>query len=125
MLAAAASLGIAVAAAPVFASPSDYAFEPVSIEVRNAPETEIAVRLVHKPTGKLVAGAVITHMTLDMAPAQHPMATTVVPTRSNEFGVYKFRANFTMAGSWALKLTAELPGENATLEDRVIFRAKD
>jgi len=107
------------------AASRDYAFEPVNIEVRNAPGTEIAVRLVHKPTGKPVAGAIITRTSLDMAPAQHPMASTVVPIASSEPGVYKFRADFTMAGSWALRLTAKVPGESEMLEDRVIFRAKD
>ncbi len=115
---------LAVAAAAAAAA-RDYAFEPVNIEVRNAPGTEIAVRLIHRPTGKPVAGAVVTHATLDMTPAQHPMGAPVMPIGSNEPGVYKFRADFTMAGSWALKLTAKVPGENETLEDRVIFRAKD
>jgi hypothetical protein len=125
VIAGAAVLALAVAATAVAAGSGDYAFEPVNIEVRNAPGTEIAVRLVHKPTGKPVAGAVITRTSLDMAPAQHRMAATVVPISSSELGVYRFRANFTMAGSWALKLTAKVPGENETFEDRVIFRAKD
>lgn len=121
----AAVLALVLAATAAVAAPRDYAFEPVNIEVRNAPGTEIAVRLVHKPTGKPVAGAVITRTSLDMAPAQHPMAAPAVPISSSEPGVYKFRADFTMAGSWALKLTAKVPGESEALEDRVIFRAKD
>jgi hypothetical protein len=121
-IARAAVFAFAVAATTAAAAAArDYAFEPVDIEVRNAPDTEIAVRLVHKPTGKPVGGAVITRASLDMAPAQHPMSATVVPIGSTEPGIYKFRADFTMAGSWALKLTAKIE----TLEDRVIFRAKD
>ena len=118
-------LAFAVAATAAAAAARDYAFEPVDIEVRNAPWTEIAVRLVHKPTGRPVGGAVVTRVSLDMAPAQHPMTATVVYIGSSEPGVYRFRADFTMAGSWALRLTAKLPGETETLEDRVIFRAKD
>lgn len=124
-LARAAVLAFAVAATAAAAAARDYAFEPVHIEVRNAPGTEIAVRLIHKPTGKPVGGAVVIRASLDMTPAQHPMTATVVPIGSGEPGVYKFRADFTMAGSWALRLTAKLPGETETLEDRVIFRAKD
>jgi hypothetical protein len=43
---------------------------------------------------------------------------------SSEPGVYKFRADLTMAGRWALKLMAKVPGEKETLEATVVFEAK-
>jgi YtkA-like len=43
---------------------------------------------------------------------------------STEPGVYKFRADLTMAGRWALQLMAKVPGEKETLEATVVFEAK-
>lgn len=121
-------LGLAMSAlmTPALPGADDYSFAPVNIEVRNAPGSEIAVRLIHRPSGRLVAGAVIVRATLDMSPAgMGSMAAKLAPVGSSEAGVYKFRADFTMAGSWALKLTAKVAGESGTVEDTVIFRAKD
>ena len=50
-LAAAASLALAGATTPLFAAPIDYAFEPVKTDVKNGAGSELAVRIVHKPTG--------------------------------------------------------------------------
>lgn len=36
------------------AGADDYVFEPVAADVRNGPGSELAVRLVHKPSGKPV-----------------------------------------------------------------------
>jgi hypothetical protein len=41
-----------------------------------------------------------------------------------EPGVYRFKADFTMAGKWALKLPAKVPGENETVDGTVVFQAK-
>ena len=46
------------------AAPNDYAFEPVSANV-NRGEVTVAVRLMHKPTGKPVTDAVITQTRID------------------------------------------------------------
>jgi hypothetical protein len=40
-------------------------------------------------------------------------------------GLYSFKAEPTMAGSWALKLMAKVPGESETVEGTVIVNAKD
>jgi hypothetical protein len=43
---------------------------------------------------------------------------------SAEPGIYKFRADFTMAGRWAFKVTAKVPGETEIIPATVVFRAK-
>jgi hypothetical protein len=91
-LAAAASFAIALVATSAFAGKNDYVFEPVSVDVKNGNGSRLAVRLVHKPSGKPVEGAV--------------------------------SADLTMAGRWALKLMAKVPGESETIEGTVIFKAK-
>ena len=108
------------------AAAQDYAFEAIKAEVRNGPGGDIAVRLVHKPSGKPVEGAVIFRTRLDMSPENmEGMTTKVEPLTESEPGVYKFRADFTMAGGWALKLQAKVQGEPETVQGAVVFTAKD
>jgi len=109
-----------------FAAAEDYAFEPVTAEVRNGAGSELAVRLIHKPTGKPVAGAVIFRTRLDMSPDNmEGMIAKIEPVAEVEPGVYKFRANLSMAGGWALKLMAKVQGEKDTVEGTVVFEVKD
>jgi hypothetical protein len=56
--------------------------------------------------------------TMDEMAAKHAAAP------SNEPGVYRFKADFTMAGRWALKLQAKVPGETDTVAGIVVFKAK-
>jgi YtkA-like len=121
-----AALAIVAAPLPAVAAAADYAFEPVEAGVKNGKGSTLAVRLVHKPTGKPVAGAVLFRTRLDMSPdkmgdmlAKH----TAVPTA--EPGVYQFTADLTMAGGWAFKVQAKVPGEAETVEGTVVFQAKD
>lgn len=110
----------------VAAAPTDYAFEAVRAEVKNAPDAELAVRLVHKPNARPVEGAVLFRSRLDMSPegmAEHTAAVSPLP--STEPGVYRFKAELSMAGAWALRLMAKVPGETGTVEGSVIFKAKD
>jgi YtkA-like len=118
--------GIALAlATAVFAAKGDYVFEPVVVEVRNGKDSELAVRLIHKPSGKPVEGAVIFRTRLDMSPdAMGEMTAKLTAQPSKELGVYRFRADLTMAGGWALKLMAKVPGESETIEGTVVFKAK-
>jgi hypothetical protein len=124
----AALLGLALGAAAcsAFAGAADYAFEPVKADVKNGAGSELAVRLVHKPTGKPVANAVLFRTRLDMGPdnmadmtAQHQAIPAPEP------GVYRFKADLTMAGGWALRLMAKVPGEAETVQGTVQFQAKD
>ncbi len=119
-------LALITHAATAGAAASDYAFEAVAVDVGSGPGSEIRVRLVHKPTGKPVQEALIVKTRLDMAPddmeamtAKHSAAE---PT--GEPGVYRFKADLTMEGRWALKLMAKIQGEPETVIGTVIFTAK-
>jgi len=108
-----------------YASPAVYVFEPVSVEVRNGKDSEFAVRLKSKATGKPVEGAVLFRTRLDMSPdSMGEMTAKHTAMPSTEPGVYKFKADFTMAGGWALKLMAKVPGESETVQGTVVFKAK-
>lgn len=123
---AAIGLAIITAAPSAHAAPDDYEFQPLKVDVKNGSGSEIAVRLVHKPSGTPVAGAVLFRTRLDMAPdgmadmlAQH----AAIP--SEEPGVYRFKADLTMAGGWAFRIMAKVPGEKDTVQGVVVFQAKD
>jgi hypothetical protein len=107
------------------AGAKDYEFRPVSTEVRNGAHSDVGVRLVDKRTGKPVEGAVIFRTRLDMSPdTMDEMTAKHEAAPSNEPGVYRFKADFTMAGRWALKLQAKVPGEPDTIVGTVVFNAR-
>ncbi len=111
---------------PASAGPNDYAFEPVLGAVRNGKGSELAVRIVHKPTGKPVVGAVVFRTRLDMSPdSMEAMTAKHEALPSTEPGVYRFKADLTMAGGWALKLMAKIQGEADTVAGTVVFKVKD
>ncbi len=113
-------------AGAAFAAASDYAFEAVAPQVKNSTSAEVAVRLVHKPSGKKIDNAVVFRSRLDMSPenmAEHQGA--IEPLPATEPGVYRFKAELSMAGKWALKLMAKVPGETETVEGTVVIDAKD
>ncbi|MEQ1696580.1 MAG: FixH family protein [Hyphomicrobiaceae bacterium] len=108
------------------AGAKDFEFQPVAVDVKNADGAEVAVRLVNKVTGKPVEGAVLFRTRLDMAPnAMAEMEAKHVAQPSTEPGVYRFKADFTMAGKWGLMIKAKVPGEADTIEGTVVFNAKD
>lgn len=110
---------------PAFAGAGDYTFEPVKVDVMNGAGSQLAVRMIHKPTGKPVVGAVLFRTLLDMSPDKMDSMTAkhaAMPTA--EPGVYAFKADFTMAGDWAFKIQAKVPGEAETVTGTVIFQAK-
>lgn len=119
------ALALSFVSLPVFAGAADYVFEPVAVEIKNGAGSELAVRLVHKPSGKPVAGAVVFRTRLDMSPdSMAEMTARHVAMPATEPGVYRFKADLTMAGGWALKLQAKVPGESETIEATVVFKAK-
>ena len=63
-----ASLALLLTTATAFAAAADYEFQPLKVDVKNGTGSELAVRLVHKPSGKPVSGAVLFRTRLDMAP---------------------------------------------------------
>jgi hypothetical protein len=121
-----AALGFAlIAAQGAYAGAKDYEFQAVNVDVKNGPGSEVAVRLVHKATGKPVTGAVIFRTRLDMSPdSMDEMTAKLAAMASSEPGIYRFKADFTMAGGWALKLQAKVPGEAETVVGTVVFKAK-
>lgn len=126
LLAALTGLAITTASVNAFAAAADYSLEPVKVEVKNGAASELAVRLVHKPSGKPVEGAVLFRTRLDMSPDSMEVMTanhTAMP--GTEPGVYRFKADFTMAGGWAFKIMAKVPGEAETVQGTVVFKAKD
>jgi YtkA-like len=107
-----------------FAGANDYAFEAVKAEVKKADDAIVAVRLVHKPTGKPVTGAVIVRTRIDMAPdGMANMDSPLTPVPSNEPGVYAFKTELSMAGRWLLSIAAKVQGEPETVVGKIMFRA--
>lgn len=111
-------------AASVFAAAQDYEFRLATPEVKQGDGAVIAVRLVHRPTGRAVPDAVIYATRLDMSPENMAtMTMPLTPVPGGEPGVYRFRADLVMPGGWALTLTAKVQGEEGTVENRLVFRA--
>src|SRR5262245_30746934 len=104
-----------------FAGPNDYAFEPVTAEVKKGDGATVSVRLVHKPSGKPVPDAVIFASRIDMTPDGMPtMAAPIRPIASAEPGTYSFKTNL-MAGGWLLTLSAKVQGEPETVTGKITF----
>ena len=121
-----AGAALAVAASltgTALAGANDYAFEPVATEV-NRGEVTVAVRLMHKPTGKSVPDAVITQSRIDMAPdGMATMAAAMTPLPSPQPGVYAFKTDLVMAGRWQLSVSARVQGEPEPVVGKVVFTA--
>jgi hypothetical protein len=108
---------------PAHAGAKDYVFEPVAAELKPGDDVAFAVRLVHKPSGKPVAGATIIRTRVDMAPegmAEHAAPATAVPGGAP--GTYGFKADLSMAGRWQLSIAAKVQGEPETVLGKVVFK---
>lgn len=115
---------LAGAATAAWADARDYRFEAVQPHVALAPQSAVAVRLVHVPTGKPVADAIMLPAKMEMPMAgMAPMATKVSPARPDGKGAYVFTADLTMAGTWLLNVAAKVQGEAATVTGAVPFTA--
>ena len=119
-----AAFAVAVSVAGnAFAGADDYAFEPVKTDIKSSNVATVAVRLVHKPSGKPVADATIVQTRLDMAPdGMADMATAIAPLPSPEPGIYAFKAPLTMAGRWLLTISAKVQGEADPVLGKIIFK---
>lgn len=107
-----------------YADIKDYEFQLVSPTLKKANDATFAVRLVHKPDGKPVPDAVIFATRLDMEPDGMPtMATALQPLPTTEPGVYRFKADITMEGRWALSISAKVQGENGTIQSKLVIKA--
>lgn len=119
----AAALVLSAITTPALADIKDYEFQLVQGEAKKG-EATIAVRLVNKKTGKAVPDAVIAAKRIDMAPdGMAEMATRIDQLPSTEPGVYRFKANLSMAGRWQLSLGAKVQGESGTVESKLVLTA--
>ncbi|AWN42598.1 FixH family protein [Methylobacterium durans] len=101
----------------------DYAFELTDARAKQG-EAVLAVRLVHKPTGKPTPDAVVFAHRLDMAPSGMPtMTTELEPQPATEPGLYRFKTNLTMAGDWQLSLAAKVQGQTGTVQTKLALKA--
>ena len=126
LVAALTGLALTTAFEKAVAGAADYSFEPVEVAMRTGAASELSVRLVHKPSGKPISGAVLFRTRLDMAPdGMAEMQAQHAALPSDEPGVYRFKADLTMAGGWAFRIMAKVPGEKDTVEGVVVFQAKD
>jgi hypothetical protein len=122
----AAGLAVSIVTSVALANASDYAFEPVKSEVKKGNDVTVAIRLIHKPTGKLISEAVIFSPRMDMSPdGMEAMTTPVTPSVGSEPGTYSFKTDFTAPGRWLLTISAKVQGEPETVIGRVIFKATD
>jgi hypothetical protein len=123
-LAAMLAVAVSLTSGAAMAAASDYAFEPVAAEMKKGDDVTVAVRLVHKPTGKPVAGAVIIRTRVDMAPdGMADMQSPVSPLPAGEPGVYAFKTDLPMAGRYQLSIAAKVQGEPETVTGKVIVKA--
>jgi len=122
--AAALAAALALMNGAAFAAASDYAFEAVTAEMKKGDDVTVAVRLVHKPSGKPVADAVIIRTRVDMAPdGMADMQSPVSPLAATEPGVYAFKTDLPMAGRYQLSVAAKVQGEPETVTGKVILKA--
>lgn len=125
--AAAALIGLSLVGAPrfAFADIKDYEFQLMDPSVQAGADKIVTVKLMNKKTGKPVSDAVIFASRLDMAPdGMQEMVTKVTPLPGTEPGMYRFKANFSMAGRWQLSLGAKVQGETGTVESKLVVAAQ-
>nr|WP_237143632.1 FixH family protein [Phyllobacterium zundukense] len=106
-----------------YAAPSDYEFQLVQPEAKSG-EAILDVRLVDKRSGRSVPDAVIFAKRIDMAPDGMEMMTAPIEELpSTEPGIYRFKAQISMAGGWRLSLGAKVQGEAGTVENKLVLQA--
>ncbi len=121
----AAAVGIALLmgmAGSALADTKDYEFQLLDKAVKQGAAV-ISVKLVHMPSGRAIADAVIFAKRIDMGPGGMEMMTAPIEAvSSTEPGVYKFKTDLGMAGDWALSLGAKVQGETGTVENKLIVK---
>lgn len=121
---AALSATLSLMSGAAFAAATDYAFQAVTAEMKKGDDVTVAVRLVHKPTGKPVVDAIIVRTRVDMAPdGMAEMESPVSPLPASEPGVYAFKTDLPMAGRYQISLAAKVQGEPETVVGKVIVKA--
>jgi hypothetical protein len=111
-------------ALPARADVRDYEFKLVQNDVKAGDGGIIVVRLTNKKTGRPVPDAVIFAKRIDMAPDGMPTIKAPIELLpSTEPGVYRFKVNLSMAGSWQLSVGAKVQGETGTVESKLVLKA--
>ena len=124
LLASAVAVALSLANAAAFAGALDYSFESVASEWKKGDDVVVAVRLMHKPSGKAVPDAVIVRTRVDMGPDNMAdMVSPVATVPSEEPGVYAFKTDLPMAGRYQLSLSAKVQGESETVSGKVVIKA--
>jgi len=122
----AAAIGIALGLSSIsaFAAANDYSFEPVASEMKKGDDVIVTLRLVHKPSGKLVPDAIVIRKRVDMAPdGMADMESPVEPVAASEPGTYAFKTDLPMAGRYQFSVAAKVQGEPETVISKVIIKA--
>jgi hypothetical protein len=121
---AAAALSAVALSGASLAGANDYAFEPVAAEFKKGDDVTVALRLLHKASGKPVADAVIIRTRIDMAPdGMAEMTSPVAALPASEAGVYAFKTDLPMAGRYQFSIAAKVQGEPETVVAKVFFKA--
>ena len=124
LLAAACAAALNLTTAAALAGAKDYAFEPVTAELKKGDDVVVAVRLIYMPTGKPVTDAVIVRTRVDMAPdGMADMVSPVAQLPATEPGVYSFKTDLPMAGRYLVSIAAKVQGEPETVVGKVIVKA--
>jgi Cu(I)/Ag(I) efflux system membrane fusion protein len=106
--------------------PSGPGWEAVQRDVPTGKAVRLEVRLKGLSATAAAGAMRITSTRLDMAP--DGMASMMAPLRMlppPAPGVVAFEADLSMAGRWALSLSADVAGESQPVRGTVIFRAAD
>ena len=113
-------------AATAYAAGTDYRFEVAQVQPAGKNLTDVTVKLLHVSNAKPVPGAIIFQTKVDMGPSgMGEMTGKVTPQPTTDAaGLYHFRAETGMGGSWALTLAAKVQGEADTVRGTVNFDAK-
>jgi Golgi nucleoside diphosphatase len=124
LLVSAFAVAMSLTSAASLAAAMDYAFEPVAGELKKGDDVIVAVRLLHKPSGKPVTDAVIVRTRVDMAPdGMAEMESPVAVLPGSEPGVYAFKTDLPMAGRYQLSVAAKVQGEPETVVGKIVFKA--
>ncbi len=102
-----------------------YRFEAVAEQVAAERGQEFSIRLIG-PDGAPAENADVTIVRLDMSPdGMAAMASPVTEDPPDTPGTFSYRADFTMAGRWALHVEAQVPGQTEPVIGEVILTAVD
>lgn len=118
------ALSFAIHAHAARADAREYQFELAEREVKQGGGARVTVRLVHRPTGRLVPDAVVFVSRIDMSPdGMGEMTAPLDPVPDLLPGYYQFETDLMMAGDWALSLMAKVPGETGYVQTRLVLTA--